>query len=52
MFFSCFIMVIFVVIVVFLQFFFSGFIFFGFTALVLVHFPAYVGFLKVEVACL
>jgi len=45
-------MVIFVV--VFFNFF-SGFLsyfFFGFTALVLVHFPAYVGFLKVEVACL
>jgi len=37
-----------------LQFFFrfSVLFFFGFTALVLVHFPAYVGFLKVEVACL
>jgi len=53
-FFSCFIMVIFVVLVVFFNFFFrfSVLFFFGFTALMLVHFPAYVGFLKVEVACL
>jgi len=53
-FFSCFIMVVFVVVLVFFNFFFQVFclIFFGFTALVLVHFPAYVGFLKVEVACL
>jgi len=50
-FFSCFIMVIFVVIVVFFFRVFFRF-FFGFTALVLVYFPAYVGFLKVEVACL